>query len=99
MSAFAPVRIGPVSVRFAAQNKELLLAQTLRRIAADQAAERTRLKAERAASLEPAAKAEAAPQSSPTRPTILKTVEPLEAVADTNDGAAKMPTQLVDILV
>ncbi|MFZ4683975.1 MAG: hypothetical protein ACOYMK_00020 [Hyphomonadaceae bacterium] len=99
MSAFSPVTIGPSSVRYAAQIRELLFAEALRRMVADQEAARTQLKAERAASLEAAAKAEASPQNAPTRPTVLEDVKPLEAVADTRQGAATTPARLVDIQV
>jgi hypothetical protein len=79
-------KVEPVSARFAAQTQEMLLAKALKRMAAERASEGTQLREARAASAEPAAKAEAAPQSAPTRPTMR------------NDGAATRPAQLVDIL-
>ena len=56
MSADATGAIGPVSVRYAAQIRELLYAQAVQRMAADQEAARANAEAERAARAEPKAK-------------------------------------------
>lgn len=53
MSADATGAIGPVSVRYAAQIRELLYAQAVQRMAADQEAARANADAERAARAEP----------------------------------------------
>lgn len=58
MSAAGAGPIGPVSVRYAAQIRELLHAQAMQRIAADQEAARARAEAERTARTQAAAKAE-----------------------------------------
>lgn len=68
MSADATAAIGPVSVRYAAQIRELLFAQAMQRMAADQEAARASAEAERAARAEPAPKA--------------KDVEPVNAKVD-----------------
>jgi hypothetical protein len=56
MSADATGAVGPVSVRYAAQIRELLYAQAMQRMAADQEAARANADAERAARTEPKAK-------------------------------------------
>lgn len=56
MSADATGAIGPVSVRYAAQIRELLYAQAMQRMAADQEAARANAEAERAARTEPKVK-------------------------------------------
>lgn len=56
MSADATGAIGPVSVRYAAQIRELLYAQAVQRMAADQEAARANADAERAARAEPKVK-------------------------------------------
>ena len=53
MSADATAAIGPVSVRYAAQIRELLYAQALQRMAADQEAARASAQAERQPDPEP----------------------------------------------
>lgn len=53
MSADATTASGPVSVRYAAQIRELLYAQALQRMAADQEAARASAEAERSARAEP----------------------------------------------
>ena len=57
MSPGAPGAIGPVSVRYAAQIRELLQVQAVQRMAADQEAARASAEAERTASVEASAKA------------------------------------------
>lgn len=54
--------IGPVSARYAAQIRELLYAQAMQRMAADQEAARARADSDRLAQAEAAAKAEEARQ-------------------------------------
>jgi hypothetical protein len=82
MSAAATGAIGPVSVRYAVQIRELLHAQAVQRMAADQEAARATAQAERDARADAAHKAEeAAPpkveSSEPTaRPELTKTAEP-----------------------
>ena len=56
MSADATGAIGPVSVRYAAQIRELLYAQAMQRMVADQEAARASEAAERVARAEPKAK-------------------------------------------
>jgi hypothetical protein len=58
MSAGGAGAIGPVSVRYAAQIRELLHAQAMQRMAADHEAARARTEAERTARVEAARKAE-----------------------------------------
>lgn len=58
MSADGAGAIGPVSVRYAAQIRELLHAQALQRMAAAEEAARASVQAERAARIEPSEKAE-----------------------------------------
>jgi hypothetical protein len=60
MSADSVGGVGPVSVRYAAQIRELLYAQAVHRMAADQEAARATAQAERAARVEAIAKPEAA---------------------------------------
>ena len=57
MSAGATGAIGPVSVRYAAQIRELLYAQAVQRMAAEQEAARANAEAERTARVEAVAKA------------------------------------------
>ena len=59
MSAGATGAIGPVSVRYAAQIRELLYAQAMQRMAADQEAARANAEADRDDRAEAAAKAAA----------------------------------------
>jgi len=59
MSADPLGGVGPVSVRYAAQIRELLYAQAVQRMAADQEAARASAEAERSARAEAAAKARA----------------------------------------
>lgn len=58
MSAGATGAIGPVSVRYAAQIRELLYAQAVQRMAADQEAARAKSESDRAAREEATAKAD-----------------------------------------
>ena len=58
MSAVGTGAIGPVSVRYAAQIRQLLFAQAIQRIAADQEAARAQSNADRAAHVEPARKSD-----------------------------------------
>jgi hypothetical protein len=85
MSAGATGAIGPVSVRYAAQIRELLYAQAVQRMAADQEAARANAEADRTARAEAAAKAAAdaeplrakiqAPEAAPA-PEPVKAPEP-----------------------
>jgi hypothetical protein len=61
MSAGATGAVGPVSVRYAAQIRELLFAQAMQRMAAEQEAARAADAAERAASVEAIKPKEAEP--------------------------------------
>lgn len=70
MSADATGAIGPVSVRYAAQIRELLYAQAVQRMAADQEAARANADAERAARAEPKVK----------EPELNAKVDPLPAM-------------------
>ncbi len=88
MSAEATGAIGPVSVRYAAQIRELLYAQAVQRMAADQEAARASADAERAARTEPKVKetelhAKVDPLHTIQRPEAVKApVETPVAVAD-----------------
>ena len=85
MSADATAAIGPVSVRYAAQIRELLYAQALQRMAADQEAARASAQAERQPAPEPIkAKIDA---QQPATPDVKS--EPAPAIT--------APAQLVDI--
>ncbi len=72
MSTSSTGAIGPVSVRYAAQIRNLLYTQAVQRMAADQEAARARTEAERSARIEPAEKA----------------AEPLDAKVDGTEPAA-----------
>lgn len=82
MSAAATGAIGPISVRYAAQIRELLQAQAVQRMAADQQAARAAAQAERNARADAASKTkEAEPpkveSSEPAvRPELTKAAEP-----------------------
>ena len=91
MSAGGAGAIGPVSVRYAAQIRELLFAQALQRMAADQEAARAR------------EKAAARPEPEPT-PLQTKVVTPEPSPALSNNDAhqpaplaTSEPPRLVDI--
>ncbi len=93
MSADATAAIGPVSVRYAAQIRELLYAQALQRMAADQEAARASAQAERHA------RAEAERQSDP-EPIKAKIDAQRPATPDVKSEPAPAITssaQLVDI--
>lgn len=92
MSAGGSGAIGPVSVRYAAQIRELLHAQAVQRMAADQEAARARAEADRTARMEAAAKAEEAraslhariePPPPPASPTTAAPPDPAPAKAET----------------
>lgn len=100
MSAASSASIGPVSVRYAAQIRELLQAQAVQRMAADHEAARAAAEAERAARVEAAAKA------SDSRPLDVKVEtpepRPLPAPVQLPDAPAEAATpppagHLVDI--
>ena len=94
MSADATTAIGPISVRYAAQIRELLFAQAMQRMAADQEAARASLAAERAA------RAEAERQ--PTPDPIKARIEAQPVKAEPKPEAKPVttaPAQLVDIQV
>jgi hypothetical protein len=97
MSASGSGAIGPVSVRYAAQIRELLFAQAMQRMAADQEAARAQSRAERATSVEREAKTEAAAQPATARSTMPEPVNPIETVAQTRSAAPTTPAQLVDV--
>ena len=86
MSAVGTGAIGPVSVRYAAQIRQLLFAQAIQRIAADQEAARAQSNADRAARVEPAPKSEEP-----------KPVEISETIAEPKLVVTAAPAQLVDI--
>lgn len=97
MSAGSSASIGPVSVRYAAQIRELLQAQAVQRMAADHEAERAAAEAERAARVEAAAKA------SDSRPLDVKVEapepKPLPAPVQLPEAPTETPApgHLVDI--
>ena len=98
MSAGAPGAIGPVSVRYAAQIRELLYAQAMQRMAADQEAARAT-----AAADERSARAEAAARARQSEPLDVKVTAP-EPVTKPEPVKAAEPKpepqpagQLVDI--
>jgi hypothetical protein len=98
MSAGGSGAIGPVSVRYAAQIRELLHAQAVQRMAADQEAARARTEAERAARIEAAAKAEGARE--PLRAKVeAPAPAPVKAPETPTEfkPATTEPAQLVDI--
>ncbi|RYZ06209.1 MAG: hypothetical protein EON61_14000 [Alphaproteobacteria bacterium] len=101
MSADANGAIGPVSVRYAAQIRELLYAQAMQRMVADQEAARASEAAERAARTEPKTKdpelnAKVDPLPATTRPEPVK-APPAKPVTDTAKPDHVAPGQLVDI--
>ncbi|HOY76817.1 MAG TPA: hypothetical protein PLN33_03355 [Hyphomonadaceae bacterium] len=103
MSADATGAIGPVSVRYAAQIRELLYAQAMQRMAADQEAARANADAERAARHEPKVKevelnAKIDPLHTIQRPEAVKpSVETTTPVADKPKAADTRLGQYVDI--
>ncbi len=98
MSAGAPGAIGPVSVRYAAQIRELLYAQAMHRMAAEQEAARAT-----AAADERSARAEAAVRAKQSEPLDVKVAAPdptakPEPVKAAEPKPEPQPTgQLVDI--
>lgn len=92
--------IGPVSVRYAAQIRELLYAQAVQRMAADQEAARARTEADRSAQTDAAVKKEEARQ--PHRSRIERAdpyAAPVKAEARADAKPVPMPgaPQLVDV--
>jgi hypothetical protein len=101
MSAAATGAIGPVSVRYAAQIRELLFVYAMQRLAADEEAARASAAAERAALAEPKAKdagldAKVDPLPATPHPEPIKT-PPTQPAADTAKHEHVAPGQLVDI--
>jgi hypothetical protein len=97
MGAVGTGAIGPVSVRYAAQIRQLLFAQAVQRMAADQEAARVQSQAERAVRVEAAPKSDAALQPPHPRTKTLEPINASEAVAEPKPVAATAPAQLVDI--
>lgn len=105
MSAGDTGAIGPVSARYAAQIRELLYAQAVQRMAAEEEAARTRAEADRQAAVESAAKAEELRQplrgkvEAPEPAPVAAPARHPEAAAGANTAppAATVPAQLVDI--
>lgn len=99
MSAVGTGAIGPVSVRYAAQIRELLFAQAIQRMAADQEAARAQADADRTARAEAAARAE--PASQPLRAQLEISPPPLAIHAESSDQADTAGTEpaahLIDI--
>lgn len=95
MSAEGPGAIGPVSVRYAAQIRELLHAQALQRSAAAEQAARASAEAERAARIEAAAKSEEAELVAPALET--EAVSAPSETARTDKADPVLPGQLIDI--
>jgi len=89
--------IGPVSVRYAAQIRELLFAQAMQRMAADQEAARAQTQADRATRIEAAATAEEARQPLQARIANMERVEPSQAPAELKPVIRPGPAHLVDI--
>ncbi len=98
MSAGDTGAIGPVSVRYAAQIRELLFAQAMQRMAADQEAARLKADSDRAAASEAAARTEEARQplrqkvEAPEQTALAKPINLPDAPAETPS-----PGHLVDI--
>ena len=92
--------IGPVSVRYAVQIRELLYAQAVQRMVADEQAARASADAERAARIEAATKTQAAEpldvKVQTPEPTIYKPT-PAKQPDLTTDKPAVTTGQLVDI--
>lgn len=94
MSADATTAIGPISVRYAAQIRELLFAQAMQRLAADQEAARASQAAERAARAEPAPKP--APEPARAKVEFTPAAKTPDAKSET-PPATTAPAQLIDI--
>jgi hypothetical protein len=102
MSAGGSGAIGPVSVRYAAQIRELLHAQAMQRMAADQEAARARADADRAAPVEAAQKAEETRKPlqakvEPPEPALLATFTKLPDTSVDPKPAPSTTPHLVDI--
>lgn len=103
MSAEGTGAIGPISVRYAAQIRELLYAQAMQRMAADQEAARANADAERAARTEPREKdpelnAKIDPLQTIQRTEVVKSaVQTTASVADSRKAAEARLGQYVDI--
>jgi hypothetical protein len=94
MSADATGAIGPVSVRYAAQIRELLFAQAMQRMAAEQEAARASAQAERAEAAAPPVKEAEPIEAKVKTPEPAPLPEPIKAPEAKTDA----PVQLVDIL-
>ncbi len=92
MSADPAGGVGPVSVRYAAQIRELLYAQAVQRMAADQEAARAQAEFDRQSRLEAAARREA-------QEPVKAKVEPSKPAAEPAKSEAKESAHLVDIQV
>ncbi len=95
MSAGGAGAIGPVSVRYAAQIRELLFGQAMQRMAAEQEAARAQADADRTARAEAATKAEQVSQ--PLHARIDVKTAPSEASAEPTSAPAVEPARIVDI--
>ena len=93
MSADATAAIGPVSVRYAAQIRELLYAQALQRMAADREAARASAQAERHARAE----VERQPDPEPIKAKMDAQQPVIPDVKSEPAPAIAAPAQLVDI--
>ncbi len=91
MSTGAPGAVGPVSVRYAAQIQELLFAQAMQRMAAEQEAARASASAERQARSEATRAKDAEPINAKVDPPKpLATPAPVNAPEPrTDDGAGR----------
>ena len=102
MSAGSMSGIGPVSVRYAAQIRELLQAQAMHRMAADEEAARASHAAEKAARLEAPSKPKDAPKPAGTNEPVQAKASADASKPDTPAAAADKPAtatpaQLVDV--
>jgi hypothetical protein len=96
MAADGSGAIGPVSARYAAQIRELLFAQAMQRMAADQEAARAQSQAERAARVEPDTKAGESRHPLPVG-TTPEPAKASEATAEPKQVVPTAPAQLIDI--
>jgi hypothetical protein len=94
MSADRAGGVGPVSVRYAAQIRELLYAHAVQRMVADQEAARAQAESDRQSRLEAASKREA---EEPVKAKV--DVEPSKPAAEPVKAETKEPAHLVDIQV
>lgn len=95
MSAGGAGAIGPVSVRYAAQIRELLFAQAMQRMAADQEAARAQAEADRASRVEPAADAKPVRKVEPAK-TETRASAP-DATSEAAPPPPAEPARIVDI--